>query len=54
MVRPAETFERLLALGEGRRVVRAEYEQETETFVICGEATEKLWEEESANCRRAM
>jgi len=40
MVRPEETFERLLGVGESWRVIRAEYEQETETFVICVEETE--------------
>lgn len=54
MVRPEETCERLLGLGESWRVILAEYEEETETFVICVEDAEKPWQEESANCWRAM
>ena len=48
MATPEETFEKLLGLGESWRVIRAEYEADKQTFVICVEETAKLWEEESA------
>lgn len=54
MVRPQEAFERLLGVGESWRVMRAEYEEATETFVICVEKTAKLWEEESARCGQSV
>ena len=50
MATPEETFHQLLGLGESWRVIRTEYETETNTFVICVEETPKLWEEESAKC----
>lgn len=48
MATPEETFQKLLGLGESWRVVRTEYEEKNNTFVICVEETAKLWEEESA------
>jgi len=33
-------------------VIRAEYEADKQTFVICVEETAKLWEEESARLGR--
>jgi transposase len=50
MATPEETFHRLLGLGESWRVVRTEYEEKENTFVICVEETEQLWVEESARC----
>jgi len=50
MATPEETFHQLLGLGESWRVIRTEYETETNTFVIGVEETPKLWEEESAKC----
>jgi transposase len=50
MATPEETFHRLLGLGESWRVVRTEYEEKENTFVICVEETAKLWAEESAKC----
>lgn len=48
MTTPEEMFHQLLGLGECWRVVRAEYEEKRQTFVICVEETPKLWEQESA------
>jgi transposase len=50
MTTPEETFHQLLGLGESWRVIRTNYETETNTFVICVEEPPKLWEEQSAQC----
>lgn len=47
MSTPEETFDKLLGLGESWRVIRAEYQADKQTFVICVEETVKLWAEES-------
>jgi len=47
---PEETFHQLLGLGQGWKVVRTEFEQKEQTFVICVEETERLWPEESQRC----
>jgi transposase len=51
---PEQTFEQLLGLGSSWRVVRTDYEEERNTFVICVEETEALWPEESAKCGQAV
>jgi len=50
MATPEETFHQLLGLGESWRVVRTEYEEQENTFVICVEETAQLWVEESRRC----
>lgn len=45
---PEQTFEQLLGLGASWKVVRTEFEADTNTFVICVTETEALWPEESA------
>jgi transposase len=44
---PEETFEQLLGLGQSWKVLRTEYEEKQNTFVICVEETPQLWAEES-------
>lgn len=39
-----------MGLGQGWKVVRTEFEQKEQTFVICVEETERLWPEESQRC----
>jgi transposase len=45
---PEETFEKLLGLGSSWKVIRTDYEEENNAFVICVTETEALWAEESA------
>lgn len=51
---PEETFQQLLGLGASWRVVRTEFEEEQNTFVICVEETAALWPEESAKCGQTV
>ena len=51
---PEETFEKLLGLGASWKVVRTDYEEERNTFVICVTETEALWPEESAKCGQTV
>ena len=44
---PEETFHQLLGLGQGWKVVRSEFEEKEQTFVICVQETDQLWPEES-------
>lgn len=47
---PEETFHQLLGLGQSWKVVRTEFEEKEQTFVICVAETERLWPEESQRC----
>jgi transposase len=47
---PEETFHQLLGLGQSWKVVRTEFEQKEQTFVICVEETDRLWPEERQRC----
>jgi transposase len=47
---PEETFHQLLGLGQCWKVVRTEFEQREQTFVICVEETHQIWPEESRRC----
>lgn len=51
---PEEMFEKLLGLGKSWRVLRTDYEAGQNTFVICVEETQSLWEEESQKCGQAV
>jgi transposase len=53
-VTPEETFHQLLGLGESWQVVRTEFEEKTNTFVLCVAETSALWEEESQKCGQAV
>ena len=44
---PEETFHQLLGLGQSWQVVRTDYEEANQTFVICVQETARLWEQES-------
>jgi transposase len=44
---PEETFHQLLGLGQSWKVIRAEFEEKEQTFVICVQETDRLWPEES-------
>lgn len=48
MATPEELFHQLMGLGESWRVIRTDYEVDTNKFVICVAETPRLWEEESA------
>ena len=45
---PEAMFEKVLGLGASWKVIRADYEEEKETFVLCVSETEALWVVESA------
>ena len=47
---PEETFHQLLGLGQSWKVVRTEFEEKEQTFVICVQETAALWPEESKRC----
>jgi transposase len=51
---PEETFHQLLGLGRSWKVIRTEYEEKPQTFVICVQETEQLWVEESQRCGQAV
>jgi transposase len=51
---PEETFHQLLGLGQSWKVLRTEYEEKENTFVICVGETEALWTEESQKCGQAV
>jgi transposase len=53
-VTPEETFEKLLGLGPGWKIVSTDFEVERNTFVICVTETEALWPEESARCGQTV
>jgi transposase len=53
-VTPEATFEKLLGLGASWKVIRTDYEEERNTFVICVSETEALWPEESAKCGQTV
>lgn len=47
---PAETFHQLLGLGQSWKVIRTEFEEKEQTFVICVQETDLLWPEERQRC----
>ena len=51
---PEETFHQLLGLGQSWKVVRTEFEEKEQTFVICVEETAELWPGESQRCGQTV
>lgn len=51
---PEQMFEQLLGLGASWKVLRTDFEEERNTFVISVTETEALWPEESAKCGQSV